>query len=112
LRLAGGASCADCARGRCPLDSRNFFEKKLSKSFLSPAGGMGAPSFAAALLTIPPKGRRDGRPFAQVPCGFSGLLYHVRADAASRIYLTVTAFSFLRRDDRMFPEFPDKIFPR
>ncbi|RKJ77198.1 hypothetical protein D7X33_12615 [Butyricicoccus sp. 1XD8-22] len=31
--------CAGSARGRCPLDSCNFFEKKLSKSFITPAGG-------------------------------------------------------------------------
>jgi len=37
--LAGEASYADSTRGLCPLDSRNFFEKKLSKSFIPPAGG-------------------------------------------------------------------------
>ena len=32
-------SSADGAKGLCPLDARNFFEKKLSKSFIPPAGG-------------------------------------------------------------------------
>ncbi|NBH80174.1 hypothetical protein D3Z52_18845 [Clostridiaceae bacterium] len=41
LRLAGGASCADS--GRALPCTRNFFEKKLSKSFITPAGGTGNP---------------------------------------------------------------------
>ena len=35
----GRMSSADGAKGLCPLDSRNFFEKKLTKSFPPPAGG-------------------------------------------------------------------------
>jgi len=45
------------AKGRCPLDSCDFFEKKSSKSFISPAGGMGAVEIFTAVLTGQPKGR-------------------------------------------------------
>ena len=48
--LAGGASYADSARGRCPLDSRNFFEKKLTKSFIIACGRDGG--LAAALFPV------------------------------------------------------------
>ncbi|RKJ75946.1 hypothetical protein D7X33_15775 [Butyricicoccus sp. 1XD8-22] len=31
--------CAGSAKGLCPLDSHDFFEKKSSKNFITPAGG-------------------------------------------------------------------------
>jgi len=55
-------SFADSAKGLCPLDSRNFFEKKLSKSFISPAGGMGTLQTGYAVLGSPPE-RMAGRSF-------------------------------------------------
>ena len=63
-----GASYADSAprRGGVLCGRHNFFEKKLTKSFLSPAGGTGAPEiFVSAVLTSPPKGQRAGRAAAR-----------------------------------------------
>ncbi len=56
-------SFADSAKGLCPLDSRNFFEKKLSKSFLSPAGGTGV---AVPVFAVYPACQKQGRPGGQV----------------------------------------------
>jgi len=57
-------SSADGTRGRCPLDSRAFFEKKLSKSFISPAGGMGFQICFYAVVAVLPKAGQDGRDHA------------------------------------------------
>ena len=57
-------SFADSAKGLCPLDSRNFFEKKLSKSFISPAGGMGFQICFYAVVAVLPKAGQDGRDHA------------------------------------------------
>jgi len=69
--LAGEAASAAGARGPCPLDSRNFFEKKLSKSFISPAGGMGTLQTGYAVLGSPPE-RMAGRPG---PCMETGEVF-------------------------------------
>jgi len=47
-------SFADGAKGRCPLDSRSFFEKKLIQSFISPAGGTRASPLPHRFLMKPP----------------------------------------------------------
>ena len=48
----GRMSSADSAKGLCPLDTRNFFEKKLTKSFTPAAAGTGAFSFFVIFLNL------------------------------------------------------------
>ncbi|NBI81522.1 hypothetical protein D3Z48_05395 [Clostridiaceae bacterium] len=50
----GGPLPAGSAKGLCPLDSRNFFEKKLSKSFFPAAAGRRFPGGCVG----------DGKPLA------------------------------------------------
>jgi len=55
---AGGGRTLPC--------TRNFFEKKLSKSFIPAAAGDGCGAACASVLPRPPEGQRAGRRTAEV----------------------------------------------
>ena len=110
--LVGEASYADSTRGLCPLDSRNFFEKKLSKSFIPPAGGdLVALDSASAVLTGPPERLRAGRLNAFIKAGGMGkysvvfpYCYRIAETISSRIR-TASARAASRKSSPLLPVF-------